>query len=132
MLTSRFSAAALTLSVAAWRLLPLSPPPGLSALVVLMWALLLMLRSGLPGMKLGRTTSVTLWVSPLASVPMLQLKVAAAGVIWLPAEIEQAEPALDETTDTTVSPVSPAPKLKASSTATPSAADGPLLRKDST
>ena len=115
-------------SVALRLLLPLSPPAGFSVLVVVMRAVLSTVRAGLPAMKLGRITTVTLWVSPLARVPMVQLKLLAAGVICAPAAMLQLDPLRLELTDTTVKPVSPAlAKVKVSLTTTPWASDGPLL-----
>ena len=109
-------------------LLPLLPPAGFSVLVVVMLAVLATVRAGLPAMKLGRTTTVTLCVSPLASVPMVQLKVLAAGVICAPAAMLQVDPLRVELIDTTVKPVSaPLAKVKLSPTTTPWAIDGPLL-----
>ena len=132
LLTSKFSAAGFTVSVALWLLLPLLPPAGFSTLVVVTLAVLVTLRTALPTRKLGRTTSTTCSVTPLASAPMVQLKPGAAGVIWLPALIEQVEPALVELTEITVNPVSPTAKVKLSPTTTLAAAEGPLLRKDNT
>ena len=132
LLTSRSSAAGSITSVAGWRLLPLSPPAGFSTLLVAMWALLLTLRWALPGWKWGRSTRLTLPSSWLARVPTVQLKVGAAGVIWLPAATEQVAPALLGVIDTTLKPVSPGAKLKLSSTATFSAVDGPLFLNSST
>ena len=119
-------------SVAGWRLLPLSPPAGFSTLLVAMWALLLTLRWALPALKLGRTTRLTLPSSWLARLPKLQLKPGAAGVIWLPAATEQVAPARLGLIDTTLKPVSPGAKLKLSSTVTLSADDGPLFLNSNT
>ena len=132
LLTSRSSAAGLTVSTADLLLLPLLPPAGFSTLVVVTLAVLATLRTPLPGWKFGRTTTVMAWVSPLARLPMVQLKAGAAGVSWAPAAIEQVEPAAVEAIDTTVKPLSPPGKLKLSLTTTPVAVDGPLLRNEST
>ena len=114
-------------------LLPLLPPAGFSTLVVVTAAVLLMLRAGLPGMKLGRAMRVTEPASPLASVPMVQVIGADSGVITAPAAMLQVLPALEEAIDSTVRPVSAGlAKLKLSLKATPKAGDGPLLRNDST
>ncbi|MDH4392257.1 MAG: hypothetical protein QE285_12655 [Aquabacterium sp.] len=128
MLVSKFSCAGLMVSVAVRTLLPLVPPAGFSRLVVVMVAVLSTVRAGLPARKLGRNTAVTLWVSPFARVPMVQLKSGVAGMICAPAAMLQLDPERLEAIDTTVKPVSPAAKLKPSATTTPWAVDGPLLR----
>jgi len=63
-------------SVPFWLLLPLSPPPVLSTVVVVMLATLVYVRgAGGEASQLGRTTMVTVCVSPLFMLPMGQLSV---------------------------------------------------------
>ena len=97
-----------------------------------MRATLVKLRAPFPGWKLGRTRKVTDWVSPLASVPMLQLKLLLPGASTAPAAMVQVEPGALDAMLTTVTPLSPTGKVKVSAKETPSAGDGPLLRKDIT
>ncbi len=73
LLVSRSTCAGSITSVTERRLLPLSPPPGLSGVGVAMAAVLTTLRVGLPDWKLGDTTSVTDCVSPGARLPRLQV-----------------------------------------------------------
>src|SRR5450755_63694 len=132
LLVSRSTAAGLTVSVAVLLLLPLSPPAGFSTVVVVTLAVLPNERIALPGWKLARATTVTLCVSPLASVPSVQVKVSLPGARTAPAAIEQVEPPLLEAIERTVRPLSPPANVNTSASATPSAGDGPLLRYEMT
>ena len=116
------------LSVACRLLLPLLPPAGFSTEVVLMAALLVQARSGLPVMKLGRTTQVMVCVSPLAMLPTVQVTLAAP-VITSPAlrPLPTQLPLL-VANEMTVAPGSPPGMAKVSVTTTFCAMDGPLLR----
>ena len=63
---------------------------------------------------------------------MLQVKTLLAPLSTAPAAMLHVEPLADEVIWVTVAPVSPAGKVMVSVTTTPSAADGPLFRNDST
>ncbi len=102
-----------------------------SAVVAEMVLVLGRVRAGSPLIQLGRTTRVIDCASLRLMLPMLQLKLGAAGVIWAPGRMLQLDPVLVDEIDTTVKPASPTGSVKLSVTVTPAEVDGPLFENDS-
>ena len=80
LLTNRSRLAGSTFSVTGpCALLPPSVPSGRSGVVVVTLTTLVKTRAALPDWKFGRPLSVTVWVSPLAMLPIWQVKELRAG-----------------------------------------------------